>query len=440
MKPRSIFVVLVATILTLSQAHATNGYFAHGYSAKNKAMAGAGVALPQDALAAAVNSAGTLHVGKRIDAGAALFSPPREYTQKADSAINGDPPLPIGSNRDFTGTVESSSDYFLMPHFGYTRPLGNDKAFGIAVYGNGGLNTDYDAADTTGGLGTFGAGTAGIDFSQLFINFSYAGRISDGLTLGASAIVALQRFKARGLSSLAGLVADGNADTLSDNGYEVSYGFGGQFGALWQASDRWSFGASYQTKMFMTEFDDYSDLFAKQGEFDIPPTATIGLAFAASDALTLVADVQHIWYGDIPSLSNPMSESLVACFSGDARFCLGGDKGAGFGWDDVTVYKIGAQWDLRPDWTLRAGFSTTEQPVPTSGVLFNVLAPAVVEDHYTLGLTKRFGNNNALTLATMYAPRNDLDCGCTLPITGGAESINIAMEQWELEVSYAWRF
>lgn len=247
MKPRSIFVVLVATILTLSQAHATNGYFAHGYSAKNKAMAGAGVALPQDALAAAVNSAGTLHVGKRIDAGAALFSPPREYTQKADSAINGDPPLPIGSNRDFTGTVESSSDYFLMPHFGYTRPLGNDKAFGIAVYGNGGLNTDYDAADTTGGLGTFGAGTAGIDFSQLFINFSYAGRISDGLTLGASAIVALQRFKARGLSSLAGLVADGNADTLSDNGYEVSYGFGGQFGALWQASDRWSFGASYQT-------------------------------------------------------------------------------------------------------------------------------------------------------------------------------------------------
>jgi long-chain fatty acid transport protein len=135
-----------------------------------------------------------------------------------------------------------------------------------------------------------------------------------------------------------------------------------------------------------------------------------------------------------------MSENLVACFSGDASSCLGGDNGAGFGWDDVTVYKFGAQWELRPDWTLRAGFSTTEQPVPTSGVLFNVLAPAVVEDHYTLGLTKRFESDNELTLSAMYAPRNDLDCGCKLPITGGPESINIAMEQWEVEVSYAWRF
>jgi long-chain fatty acid transport protein len=440
LKPLGAFLIFMSTVLPVSLANATNGYFAHGYGAKNKAMGGAGVALPQDSLAAAVNPAGTLHVGKRIDAGAALFSPPREYTQKADSAVGGGPPLPIGSNPDFTGTVESGSDYFIVPHFGYTRPLGADSAFGIAVYGNGGLNTDYDAADTTGGLGTFGAGSAGVDLSQLFANFSYAHRVSDGLTLGASGILAVQSFEARGLSSLSGLVADGDADNLSDNGHDISYGLGAQVGALWQANDRWSFGASYQTKMYMTEFDDYSDLFAEQGAFDIPPAATIGLAFAASDTLTLVVDVQRIWYSDIPSLSNPMSENLLACFSGDASSCLGGDNGAGFGWDDVTVYKFGAQWDLRPDWTLRAGFSTTEQPVPTSGVLFNVLAPAVVEDHYTLGLTKRFESDNELTLSAMYAPRNDLDCGCTLPITGGPESINIAMEQWEVELSYAWRF
>jgi long-chain fatty acid transport protein len=70
----------------------------------------AGVAQP-----AAVNAAGTLHVGKRIDAGAALFSPPRECMQKADSAISGAPPLPIGSNPDFTGTIEIGSDNFVIP-------------------------------------------------------------------------------------------------------------------------------------------------------------------------------------------------------------------------------------------------------------------------------------------------------------------------------------
>jgi long-chain fatty acid transport protein len=40
----------------------------------------------------------------------------------------------------------------------------------------------------------------------------------------------------------------------------------------------------------------------------------------------------------------------------------------------------------------------------------------------------------------MFAPANDMDCGCTLPMTGGPESINIGMKQWEVEASYAWRF
>jgi len=46
-------------------SEATNGYFAHGYGARSKAMAGVGAALPQDAMAAAVNPAGMVFVGNR---------------------------------------------------------------------------------------------------------------------------------------------------------------------------------------------------------------------------------------------------------------------------------------------------------------------------------------------------------------------------------------
>ena len=81
---------------------------------------------------------------------------------------------------------------------------------------------------------------------------------------------------------------------------------------------------------------------------------------------------------------------------------------------------------------MRAGYSRNNQPVPESGVLFNILAPAVVEEHFTQGLTRGIG--------AMYAQRSDMDCGCTLPMTGGPESINIGMKQWEIEASYAWRF
>lgn len=431
---------MIAAGLPLSTAQASNGYFSYGFGTKSKGMAGAGVALPQDALAAAINPAGTLHVGDRIDAGAAVFSPPREYTQNASTSLAGGAPLPIGSNPDFTGTVESDKDYFLIPHFGYTHRIDADSAFGVALYGNGGMNTSYRASDTTMGLGTFGDGDTGIDLSQLFLNLSYARRVSDDLTLGAAGIIAAQRFKAEGLNNLGMLVADGVADNLSNMGYEVSYGLGAQVGALWRPSSRWSFGASYQTRMYMSEFDEYSDLFAEQGDFDIPATATLGLAFSPRDDLTFVADVQRIWYSDIAAIGNAMSSKVTACAMGEVNACLGADGGAGFGWDDVTVYKIGVQWDATPDWTLRLGYSTAQQPVPTSGVLFNVLAPAVAEDHFTAGLTRRIGKANEFTLSAMYAPANDIDCGCTLPMTGGAESINIGIEQWEIEASYAWRF
>ena len=47
--------VLTAVLFIAGSAYATNGYFAHGYSIKNKALAGAGAALPLDSLAASTN-------------------------------------------------------------------------------------------------------------------------------------------------------------------------------------------------------------------------------------------------------------------------------------------------------------------------------------------------------------------------------------------------
>ena len=47
-------------------AQATNGYFSHGYGVKSQAIAGVGIALPQDGLTAATNPAGTAFTGTRL--------------------------------------------------------------------------------------------------------------------------------------------------------------------------------------------------------------------------------------------------------------------------------------------------------------------------------------------------------------------------------------
>ncbi len=71
------FCLYLICVLASPFANAANGYFVHGYGPKNKGMAGAGVALPQDTITAATNPAGMVHLGKRFDVGLAVFSPLR---------------------------------------------------------------------------------------------------------------------------------------------------------------------------------------------------------------------------------------------------------------------------------------------------------------------------------------------------------------------------
>ena len=62
-----IIATLALAITLVPAAEATNGYFTHGYGTIAKALAGAGVAMPQDTLAAGTNPAGLAFLGKRYD-------------------------------------------------------------------------------------------------------------------------------------------------------------------------------------------------------------------------------------------------------------------------------------------------------------------------------------------------------------------------------------
>src|SRR5665811_506853 len=118
--------------------NATNGYFAHGYGARSKAMAGTGVAFSQDAVAGALNPAGLAYVGTRLDVEVELFSPLRQYT------VQGGPTqasvFPLSS-----GTITSESDIFAIPTLGWSHQLDNQQSVGVVLYGNGGMNTDYNS-------------------------------------------------------------------------------------------------------------------------------------------------------------------------------------------------------------------------------------------------------------------------------------------------------
>ena len=418
-------IVIMAVFPSVSEA--TNGYFAHGYGARSKAMAGAGAALPQDAMAAAINPAGMAFVGDRFDLEMELFSPHREYT------VQGAPTMAPGAFPLNPGTVESDSEYFPVPTLGWNHKLDNNQSIGVTVFGNGGMNTDYpDFTSQTcppGGTGTFCAGRTGIDLAQAFISPSYARRFADGrFSLGIAPIFAVQTFKARGKSSFAGFSSD--PQHLSNQGRDYSYGAGVRVGGLVELLPGLHLGASYKSRVFMSPFKDYAGLFAEQGDFDIPESINAGLSWNINDSITAAFDVEHIRYSSVNSVGNPILPNLKTAQ-------LGNNNGAGFGWKDMTIFKFGTQWKQNENWTWRGGFSYGEQPIPESQVLFNLLAPGVQEWHLTTGFTRSLSDKDDLTFAAMYSPSKTVSG--PNPLSPG-QTIDLEMQQFSLQLAWSRRF
>ena len=338
--------------------------------------------------------------------------------------------------------------------------ISDRTAIGLSIYGNGGLNTTYDdgsaSFDPTGmggaGVmfpGTFGAGQAGVDLFQIFLNFSIAHKFSENISVGISPLLAVQGFRANGLDSFAPFTKTfaqsggmASADNLTSNGQDYSFGGGVQVGALVKnIGDMVDVGVSYRSKIYMDEFDDYSDLFAEDGDFDIPPTLWAGFALHATNSITVLFDYQRIWYEDVDAVSNDI-QNLFACPTAgaggtDLESCLGGDNGGGFGWQDIDVFKFGLQWQKTEQDVFRFGYSHTDQPIRSSQVLFNILAPGVIEDHITAGYTHTFNDKSELSIHAMHGLHHSVSGPNPFDPT---QNIRIKMNQFEVGVGWSKSF
>lgn len=430
---------LVAIAAASGSAFATNGYFSHGYGIKAKSMGGVGIALPQDSLAAASNPAGMAMVGDRMDFGLDLFSPIRTATWTGTGAN----PM----NNTYMGVTasdyKSGKNLFAVPEFGYNKMLGWDMAVGVAVYGNGGMNTDYGKVAIAGATtNTYS------NLEQMFIAPTFAWKINKNHSIGVSLNLVFQNFEARGLESFDAAGQTTAIGSVTNRGKDTSRGLGLKLGWTGQISPSVTLGATYQAKTKMSKFDKYKGLFAQQGGFDIPETYGFGIAFKANDKLTVAGDVVQINYGGVKSIANNGDQ-----FPGIAGTALGGENGSGFGWTDQTVYKLGLSYQYAPNLLLRAGYNHAKMPLKSTQTFFNILAPATVEDHLTLGATWTLANKSELTLSYMHAFEKKItgvsngNGGCAAPVPGCAPQpsvvghpVDLKMYQNAIGIAYGMKY
>jgi len=478
-----VVVLAAGGLIVSSLASATTGYFALGYGAKAMGVAGAVVSNPQDSATIAVNPAGITAIGERVDVGLEFFTPQRKA--ELDTSALG---------ATFDVKEDSRRNLFLIPNLGFNIQLTDKLWFGFNNYGNGGMNSTYDQnlydqtaavlgayaqgipsppapapippgpgaaafvpkGTTTADFGvpTKDVGKLGVDLAQAIYAPALALRFHENQSVGVALLIGVQRFSARGLGNFqcftksvatnpanAATCPNGYAavpsDKLTNNQSSWAYGAGVRVGYMGEVHPRLTLGASASSKIYMTEFDDYKELFAESGDFDIPANFTLGATFKATPKLKVSFDFQRILYEGVNSISNP---GPVATPAGPGLppggDWLGTKNGLGFGWQDINIYRLAAEYHYDDRWIFRTGFSYNDQPIPDDQVLFNILAPATVQKHATVGFTYQPDRKSEWNFAYMHAFKETVESSKTAFGVPGS----ITMYQHSVDVSYSYKF
>jgi long-chain fatty acid transport protein len=449
------YVTLLAGLCCFSNSFANNGMTPHGYGTKNKAMGGAGIALPGEAAAVINNPAVAVVVAGQMQAGFSIYHPRANYytTESSNNGENG--AFTIGPNE-----IDAEDRYRFQGYFAESLQLQENSAVAVAIYSRSGMNSNYKGGTATFDPdgdgpepvqtfpGTLGDGDTNWSTTEVLLDMSYARALNEKLSLGVTAVLATRSFKANGLGSLAPLTetyaSSGGSvmpEDLSGNRNDWAYGAGIKVGLHSQLSRKFSVGLMYQSKIFMGEHRKYSDLLPDHGKFDMPAILKIGITWKALDNLAFSIDAERIFHSGVGALSNTL-EDLFECPTAnrggtDLTSCLGGKNGGSLGWTNMNIYKIGGSWGLNDKWTLYAGFSVTSQPIPTSQTTNNLLTPYLAEAHYTFGFARTVGENAEVIFSAAYSEE---ESQLSVNRFDPSQDLKIESDQFDFELSYNFRF
>jgi long-chain fatty acid transport protein len=377
---RSMFALAALWAGAATTAAATDGNFLHGVGAVNAAMGGAGMATSNSLLGTFyLNPAGLMGFdGTRMEFGFELF--------KADRTVSSDIPG-MGS-----GATTSKSDYVPVPAMGISYRLNNDKmVVGLGAVGIGGFGVDYAASAFAPGANPIllpqpnGFGQVYSNYSLLKIAPAFAIAASPKLWIGGALNVDWASLAVQPMPTAAPACTTpaGPCYYPSATAADGAFGFGFQLGLTYHFNDMVSAAVAYTSPQWFDDFTfnstyanpelpNYGSPLEITFRLDAPQVFAAGLGLKPLPGMTIALDGRYMTY------------SSTAGFEGSG-FNADGSV-AGFGWDDIFVLALGAEYWVSEAVALRAGYNHSDNPVPDSLSFYNIPAPAIVQNHLTLGL------------------------------------------------------
>lgn len=428
-------------------------------SVKSTGMAATAVAYPLDALAAAYNPAGAMEICDRLDVGGYWLHDQGHATLRGNTLDNPlpSPPFPPGSSFSslFLGGKVNGKFQGFRSHnsysgdFGFNKRLGccNEWAVGVVFY-----NRNYSKTTYNKNLVLFGKSHAGLEYIHETLSPYVAYQWCD-MNFGISVNIMAQRLKVNGLENFdmpspPAPFGTSSVGHVTNKGYDYSWGCSFTLGWQWHVLDCVTIGLVYQPKTNMSRFDKYKGFLSHRGRLDIPPMYAGGIAWRALCNLVFAFDVQYYGWENVKALHQPLIHK-------GTLQPLGSTNGPGFGFRNQVFYRLGVDWQVSEELSLRAGYRYGVCPVRSSQTAVNALTLDTVEQFLTLGAT--YAINPCHELSGLFAygfnkkvkgkgsippgiPNPTLAALLHQPIGFGGGEADLSANKYVVGISWGWNY
>jgi len=420
---KTIKLALVAALaLGATSAFATNGTNLIGYGAKSRAMGGTGISNFNGAESAFANPALITKSAKttEITIGATLLMPDVSF-ELDDNAASVFAGTPTAGTKD-----SSTAGDGMIPAVAVINKVNDNFAWGIALYGTGGMGVDYRTTTPDSTISTKGVNDA-LLLMRMSIPLAYA---TNGFSIGIAPVI---EYGSLAMSAGAGSALENGAASGGGATTDIALGF--EVGAAYEIAGV-SMGIDYKSAVthdFKNTFvslpyDSTNPSADMQTKLDTPSVLGLGVSYTM-DEHTIALDYKLIGYGSALGLED-------------------------FLWEDQSVIAVGYEY-ATTDWAARVGYNYGANPLPSdilsTGADMNTVAgsymafPAVTESHFTLGGSYNFNEQMSVDAALMFATGSatvdtpDFSQGGTVPAPGAGE-ITATNDQTAITVALNYGF
>ncbi|MEM0553691.1 MULTISPECIES: outer membrane protein transport protein [Aeromonas] len=316
---------------------------------------------------------------------------------KPDVDVNGSVSTPLGKVSSSESGIAPSA---FVPATYFIQPINDKLAWGIGLFSNYGLSTEYPK--------NFPAGAAAGDTELVTFNINpnIAYRINEHFSVGAGINAVYGEAE---LNRYAGMLAPvlqaktgipHSTDTALSHMKGDTWGFGWNVGTLYEVNENNRFALTYRSQVNMSFDGDYKGLSSKYNtvdgnlKLDLPAQAEFAGYHRLNQQFAVHYSVNWTDWSAFQELK-ATSSSGATLLQKDEKF------------KDSTRYSIGGTWYINPAWEARLGFAYDNTPIEAEYRSLSI--PDSDRIWYSAGATYHINTDMSVDFGMAYLDGKEVD-------------------------------